>query len=437
MSLRWKIALAMGVLAAMATFAVGVGSYRTTRDELYAELDRSLANAAALLVLERRGPQQFELPTSGPLDLYEVQLIDRTGEVVLSTFPARTAPIESELSVVGAPRDAVVRTQEIEGEAYRVRTVGVRLGAVQVARPLDETERVLDGLRTRTLVVVALVTAAAVAIGLLVAGRVTASLRRLTGAAESVAATGRLDVDVGPEGDDEVGRLGGAFGRMLAALARSREDQRRLVQDAGHELRTPLTSLRTNLDVLRRHPDLPAEERAQVVEDLHAETEELVALVDEIVAVASGEVDGEEPEPFSLGELVREVASRAERRSGRRVVVAADDSPVVAQYAAVQRAVSNLLDNARKFDESGGPIEVSVSQGSVVVADRGPGIAPEDVGRVFDRFHRAEAARALPGSGLGLSIVREVAERHGGSVRAANRDGGGAVVGFTLPVRPA
>jgi two-component system sensor histidine kinase MprB len=264
---------------------------------------------------------------------------------------------------------------------------------------------------------------------------VTASLRRLTAAAESVGATGRLDVDVPAGGDDEVGRLGSAFSDMLQALARSRADQQRLVQDAGHELRTPLTSLRTNLDVLRRYPDLPGDQREQVLDDLHVETEELVHLVDEVVAVASGSIDDEPPESFSLGAVAGEVAARFARRSGREVRVDADESPVVAQVGAVQRAISNLLDNARKFDVSGGPIDVRVAAGTVDVLDRGPGIRDGEERLVFERFHRAEEARPLPGSGLGLAIVRDVAERHHGSVHARAREGGGAVVGFTLPLQ--
>jgi two-component system sensor histidine kinase MprB len=220
-------------------------------------------------------------------------------------------------------------------------------------------------------------------------------------------------------------------------LRRSRDDQQRLVQDAGHELRTPLTSLRTNLDVLRRYPDLSAEERNQIVDDLHAETEELVELVNELVAVASGAADDEPVETFSLGDAARELAERYERRTGREVRVTADRSLVRAQRAAVQRAISNLLDNARKFDASGGPIEVEVGAGTLLVLDRGPGIPEHDRELIFERFHRAPEARTLPGSGLGLSIVRDVVERHGGRVLAEGRSGGGASVGFHLPVAPA
>ena len=116
------------------------------------------------------------------------------------------------------------------------------------------------------------------------------------------------------------------------------------------------------------------------------------------------------------------------------MTVTADDSLVDAPPSEVERAISNLVDNAAKFDPSGQPIEIAVAGGRLVVLDRGPGIAAADQARVFDRFFRSDPARALPGSGLGLSIVREVVERHGGTVEASARPGGGASVGFTLPV---
>ncbi|MGH9133273.1 MAG: HAMP domain-containing sensor histidine kinase [Ilumatobacteraceae bacterium] len=438
MSLRWRIALALGAIAAATTIAVGVIGYRTTRDRLYAEIDQSLTDSIALLGagrgLERPGAWD-RLPERGPLSVYDVQLLDADGEVYASTFEGGFDPTVGQAALVGATRLTEVRNVTIEDAEYRVRTVGLPNGALQVARPLAETNRVLDSLRARTLILVFAVTAAGAAAGFLIAGRVTASLRRLTAAAETVESTGQLDVDVPSTGSDEAGRLGAAFQRMLGALARSRSDQQRLVQDAGHELRTPLTSLRTNLDVLRRYPDLAVDQRRQIIDDLHTETEELVHLVDEVVAVASGASDDDPFEPLSLGDVTHELATRYERRSGREVRVEVDESPVDAQLGAIQRAVSNLLDNARKFDASGGPIDVRVSNGTVEVSDRGPGIPDGEQALVFERFHRAAESRTLPGSGLGLSIVREVVERHHGSVRVAARVGGGAVVGFTLPLR--
>jgi two-component system sensor histidine kinase MprB len=428
-SLRWRIALAMATIVSVATMVVGVASYSSARDRLFEEVDRSLRDLDAFANARRPGGA---LPERGPLAIYEAQVVRADGRVAQSTFDTHLPVTDETLGLIGRPRSDAFSTVRTDDGEFRVRTIGLDNGAVQVARPLEETNRVLQSLRTRTILLVLLVAAMAAAAGLWIAGRVTSSLRRLTVAAEHVEATGQLDVHVGERGADEVGRLGAAFDRMLAALARSKADQHRLVQDAGHELRTPLTSLRTNLDTLRRFPGLAAGDRDQIVDDLHAETEELTELVNEIVAVASGDVVNEAKTSFDLATLVVDIAERYERRTGRTIVVNATSSPVIAQRAGVQRAVSSLLDNARKFDRSGGPIDVVVAAGSVTVEDRGPGIAESELATIFERFHRAEEARTMPGSGLGLSIVSDVALRHDGGVFASNREGGGASVGFRV-----
>jgi two-component system sensor histidine kinase MprB len=311
-----------------------------------------------------------------------------------------------------------------------------------VARALTERDEVLTRLAGSILVIAVAVTALAGLAGVFLARRLTRRLVRLTAAAEEVTATGRLDVDVPAGGRDEVGRLGTTFDTMLGRLARSREDQQRLVQDAGHELRTPLTSIRTNISLLRHVGELPVDEREAVLDDLSSESRELTALVNELVELATERHSGEDDADVDLADVAERVAARAGRRSGRTVSVemAPDARTTVRGRATgLERAVSNLVDNALKFDRGGdGPVEIGLGRAvdggvHVAVSDRGPGIPPEDLNRIFDRFHRATAVRSFPGSGLGLSIVEDVATSHGGHVFAANRAGGGAVIGFTLP----
>jgi len=433
MSLRWKIVLALAVIAGLTTITVGWIGFATTRSRLVEEVDRSLAQATAGLRLERFG--QIQLPERGLLDVY-VQSLTPNGEVADSSADEPVDPGDLADEVIGEPSGVRYETVRADGGDVRVRTVGWRLGAIQVGRSLDETEAVLADVRRRTVLLVITVSVAAAALGWLIARGVSGPLTRLTAAATDVERSGRLDVAVPVRGDDEAGRLGVAFNSMLGALAASRAEQQRLVQDAGHELRTPLTSVRTNLAVLRRHPHLDTEVRERVLDELHAETEELVGLVEEIVALASGSVDETPPERVALAEAAQTVADRARQRTGRQIDVSGDLSAAMVQRSAVERAISNLVDNAVKFDPDGGPIEVSVGAGQVEVADRGPGVPADDTERIFDRFHRADEARALPGSGLGLAIVRDIAERNGGGVRARARDGGGSVVGFWLPVVP-
>ena len=444
MSLRWKVALAVAAVAAFTTLAAGLASYSSTKDRLYDEIDSSLQ--VGMMTPDTPGPPQaphFEMtgPNLGPdavdpddpfsrvPDLYQQQVIGPDGNPVFRSGDVALPVTDQARERIGTANDVFIETVTAGGTQFRVRTTGFPGGAFQIARSLEETNRVLSSLRARTLVIVLVATGVAALLGSLIAGRVTASLRRLTAAADTVRTTGQLDVDVATEGRDEVSRLGSSFGAMLSSLARSQTEQRRLVQDAGHELKTPLTSIRTNLDVLRRHPDLADTDRHQVVGDLHAE-------VEEIVAVAGGVAIDEPRTTFSLGDAVADVVDRYQRRTGRTIRLNADESTVVAQPTGVQRAISNLLENAIKFDPSGGLIEVAVRQGRVEVLDRGPGISDGDAPLVFERFHRGASARTMPGSGLGLSIVRDVVIRNGGTVHAAARDGGGADVGFVLPLAP-
>jgi two-component system sensor histidine kinase MprB len=225
--------------------------------------------------------------------------------------------------------------------------------------------------------------------------------------------------------------LGRSLQQMLASLLRSREQQQRLIQDAGHELRTPLTSLRTNIAVLGSFERLSPDQRLALTADLRSETDEMAELVEELVELSIG---GDEPveHGVDLTRIVERAATRVQRRRGRDVLVTAEQIEIDGQPRALDRAIGNLLDNAMKFDSGSDPIELTLAAGRVEVADRGPGIPEDQLDLIFNRFHRAVEARNVPGSGLGLSIVSQVATEHGGSAYARNRSGGGAVVGFTF-----
>ncbi len=465
MSLRLKIVFALVLLATCATAAVGVSSYVSTRHELNEVVDQSLRDAAAnpgllLRFLGRGaggpgfgpGPGGFDPDGDGDgtngapprvFDAVLAQIIGRDGTILRSPASGDLPIGEADRTIASGsfagsshPRDV-----SIDGEPFRMLTVPVQGGgAVQIARSARETERALAVIRTRTLLSVALVISGAAIFGWLIGRQVTRRLVRLTQAADDVAVTGRLDVEVPVSGSDETGRLGAAFNGMLGALARSRDQQQQLVQDAGHELRTPLTSLRTNVAVLRKMDNLAPEARRQLVDDLDSETKELTALVNELVELATDRRDDEPEQESDLGALCEQAATRVRRRTGRAISVVADGSLVSCRRAAIDRAIVNLIDNAAKFSaaqhNAGSVIDVEVTDGRVAVSDRGPGIPAGDLPHIFDRFYRSVSSRSLPGSGLGLAIVRDIIESHGGTVFAMQREGGGSTVGFTLPTLP-
>jgi two-component system sensor histidine kinase MprB len=186
------------------------------------------------------------------------------------------------------------------------------------------------------------------------------------------------------------------------------------------------------LDQLER---LSVDDRKRLIDDLRSETAEMSALVNELVELTDGSAD-EEFRSLELLDVVERTAARASRRSGREIIISGSGASVNGQQRGLERAIGNLIDNAIKFDTSGGPIDVGVDGTSVTVSDRGPGIEPGEEQKIFDRFHRTVDARKVPGSGLGLSIVQQIVERHNGSTSARNRDGGGAEIGFRLDSTP-
>ncbi len=440
MSLRLKIVLSLMVVATVSTAAVGAWSYRSTRNELEHAINRSLTAAALrtdLVDLARRSASGRN-PRPRVFDQIVVQAIDANGNVIAAVpnqvaAPLPVTPRDAAVAATGQPR-AVRHDVTVDGEQFRVLTVPLLGGggAVMLARSLEETQNSLREILRHTFWAVVIAMLVSALLGWLLARQLTRRLERLTHVATTVASTGRLDVEVPIDGTDETAQLGQAFGGMLEALARSREEQTRLVQDAGHELRTPLTSVRTNVSVLRDFERLTPEERAQLIDDLDSESRELSGLVNELVELASDRRDAEPVQRIELGELAERAAARTRRRTGCEVTMHTDRSMVDGRPAALERAVQNLIDNAAKFAPEA-PIEVNVSGGTVAVRDHGVGIAPADVPHVFDRFFRAVNQRSKPGSGLGLSIVKSVVESHGGTVFAGNADGGGAVVGFTVP----
>jgi signal transduction histidine kinase len=269
--------------------------------------------------------------------------------------------------------------------------------------------------------------------------RVTRPVKTLTEAAEQIAATRDLTLRITAESSDELGRLGDAFNTMLDALERSLNAQRQLVTDASHELRTPLASLRTNVEVLNDVERLSPEKRAAVLSGIVTQLDELTGLVADVVELARGEAPPSAHEEVVFDELVARGVERAQRH-WPTVTFSLQTAPVTVRGTPgrLDRAVANMLDNAGKFSPPGAAVDVELEQsGRLSVADRGPGVPDAALPHVFDRFFRADEARAMPGSGLGLAIVAQVVEGHGGAISLANRPGGGAIATLTLPLADA
>lgn len=447
MSLRWRIALGLAVIAALVCAIAVTGAYVTVSRQLNNSIDESLLGRAASFSDSARfrpnptdpGPDRILeaiCPPPGALQpASAAQVIAADGTVEVCIDGGIDLPVDAaDRAIARHGGKAKLRTVSVDGTSYRLLTIPWRAGgALQSARSLDETEAVLSSLRLRLLLLSLAGIVAAALLGWAFARRIVRPIEHLRDAAERIARTQDLDAPVPETGGGEVGSLAASFSTMVDALAVSKRQQQQLVTDASHELRTPLTSLRTNAELLDRADQLDGEQRARAVHGIRLEVNELTDLVSELVELATDRGDDETPEPVALRALADDVAERARRRTGREITVVDDGQAgtVFVRRNMADRALANLVDNAAKY--SRGAIEVVVTGRRVEVRDDGPGIAPEDQPHVFDRFYRSATARTEPGSGLGLAIVRQIVERHDGTVWATNRAEGGAAVGFELP----
>ncbi len=445
------IAGAVGITVALASLA----TYLVADHQLSKQVDDSLrATADSVFTV---GPNGVLNPINAARFLnrlqpgFVLQVVPPTGPALFAS--SVTLPVSSaDRGVAQNQSGTTLRTQTVNGVAYRIITVGESSDgrtlqatdgtplALEIGRPLTDLERTLADLRLILFVVACAGVALAVGLGYLLGRATIRPVQRLTSAAEEVAETQNLSATIDESGDDELTRLAKAFNAMLRALDASRQQQAQLISDAGHELRTPLTSLRTNIEVLMRVQGLSPADRDELLTDVQAQLEEMTTLIGDIVDL--GRYDETQPEPTEVrfDELVERAVVRARRRAPSIVFrVRLDPGSVRAQPALLERAVLNVLDNAAKWSPPNGVVEVWLQRQDrwlLDVRDHGPGIAPEDLPRVFDRFWRAPTARAMPGSGLGLAIVRQVVTDHGGSVNVWCPADGGTAVHVELPTVP-
>jgi two-component system sensor histidine kinase MprB len=437
--------------------------YVVTQQVVLGQLDQSLAQRAASTRVRETPTVKPSTTQPGTFDIgpTEVivsppqlgdpsgyyQLVTAAGKVVNET--GQTSPVTgsqkgggangasgvylpvsgADLDVAAGNRAAYYRDDSVSGVPVRIYTSQVADGvALQTARSTSEINSIFAALR----IILGLVAAGGVVLAAILGWFIARSglrpINRLRAAVDHVTETGDMSQRV-REGDDELGRLGAHFNRMLGALEESLRTQRQLVADASHELRTPLASLRTNIEVLQRSPSLVGAERDRLLRDVIAQVEQLTRLIGDLIDLARGDQSPEEREEVRLDWIVAAAAERAAINWPKvRFDSELRESTVVGQAGRLERAVSNLLDNAGKWSEPGQVVEVRVTDHEVTVRDHGPGIDAADLTHVFDRFWRAPGARSLPGSGLGLAIVRQVAETHGATVTAELPAGGGTLM---------
>jgi two-component system, OmpR family, sensor histidine kinase MprB len=390
--------------------------------------------------IERVQVQVLGRPDFGGLRSY-IEVIDGQGKLSLppQAQGGFKLPVPKQaLDIARSGRGTYFADTTVHGTHMRLTARPQGKGhAVIVAQSLEQVDGALRRLAWSLGITDAIGVLLAALVGLLVARGALRPVRRMSHTAQTVAETRNLGERIPVDGKDELSQLAQTFNAMLDSLDTAMRSQRQLVNDASHELRTPLTSLRTNIEVLRDYSQLSGEDRERLLRDLTRESEELSALVGDLVDLARGSQRDLHLREVELDGVVEDVLERAATRfpqldfEHRR-----EPTTVVGDPQQLDRALWNLVENAAKWSEPGGAVEVTSGHGEVLVRDHGPGIDPGDRPYVFDRFYRSQSARGRQGSGLGLAIVRQVAESHGGKVELVETPGGGAAFRLSLIEAP-
>lgn len=464
---RSRLALRMGgVTLALLLVGAFVG-YRVLRNLLYEELDRTLFRLAAIEAAAAADTPDSEVHFHddaflglnpggevGGLERY-AEIWTTSGSPVVRTrnLGSRDLPLDAGVlrRVVGTSEPSL-RTMEWDRRTFRsvlypLGLVGPQheLHLLQVVASAEPTEGLLRGFLRRLVVMVAAGTLLAWGLGWWLARDAVRPVEGIVEQAESIAmAPGAIHRIEARTDVEELRRLVEVLNSMLARIEAAFESQRRFLSDVGHEIRTPLTVLRGDIEVTLRRPR-EREEYERVLRQTLADLRGASSLANDLLVLARGgdrglELQREEVEVEPLfRDLVSAYRGEAERSDARLEVRASGDLYVRGDRSLLRHAVGGLVDNAIRYGGAGGTIELVGEAGrpgevALKVVDHGPGIAPADRGRVFERFYRGEAGRRTGrGAGLGLSIAAVVTETHEGTVEVEDTSGGGTTVVLRLP----
>jgi signal transduction histidine kinase len=440
-TVRWRVTAVASLAIIVVLVAVGWGLVVNHRRELTSSLDERMTELADDLADGLRDGEPLVVDRVGGDD-WVVQLVAGDREVIAASEAiAELPPLGAEVDDqrIG-PIDPLPGTDD---DAMRLlsRTVEAPQGRVtiHIAAPTDDIAESVATLERSLLVAVPL---AALVLGVLtwlLVGRTLRSVEEIRAAVDDIGG-GDLHRRVPvPPGDDEIARLARTMNDMLARVEESQERQRRFVADASHELRGPLTRMRTELEVDLGHPATadPAATHRSVLEEVVG----LQQLVDDLLVLARRDSDATDPgdaEWVDVGDIVRRAQEHARDRDGVDITVDVEGSSTTfGRRNDLQRAVGNVLDNAVRHARSAVQVSVLRNGESVAVAveDDGDGVPLAERERIFERFARVDWSRSAGtgGAGLGLSIAREVVERHGGTIELDPRSGRGARFVITLP----
>ena len=458
MSIRLRLTLLYSGLLALTLIALGVILMVSVSQINLRTLESTLREQAVQLIYSR----EFRLDRFGSdgrriavPDTY-VQTVGPRGAIVarssnLGDFELPVSTDDLLTAAEGETWTSLVDTENGRLFVFNQPIViqGRLLGVLQLARSLTEQDEALETLRNALIVGSLLVVALAFIIGWVLSGAALRPIQRITDTAHVIGLQHDFDRRVDYHGPpDEVGQLATTFNGMLNELQgayrqtdQALQSQRRMVADASHELRTPLTTIRGNLGLLQRQPPISADDEAAVMTDLVAETDRLIRLVNDLLVLARSDTGRPlRRERVPIAPLIDDVCRQAALLGDERTIVceAVPEAAVVGDRDAIKQVLLILLDNALKYTPAAGTITIGVAVADQMVAlrmgDTGPGIAPEDLPHIFERFYRSDEARSGSGAGLGLAIAKELIEAQHGEITVNSALGKGSTFTVTLPL---
>ncbi len=461
-TLRWRIALWIAGFVALTLVLLEAAVYLSMAQKLHGMVDDTLRLSAiqitAAVAIEggqiwpNEGMPELAPAASG-LDGRSllIRLYDRDGTLLAEFGPpgSALAPLPTPNSVPDSGPDSARGFSTLvqpDGRTVRTYTTplqddGQVVGMLQVGEDLSLVNGALDQLSAALTMGALLLIVVSVAGGYFLAGRALAPVDQITRTVQHISThdlTARLDL---PAGDDELGRLANTLDAMLDRLEEGFRRERQFTADASHELRTPLAAMQAILDVVRARPRSTAEYR-QALDDIAEETARLQHLASDLLRSARSDAAIGAPvcKPVNLAQLLNDVCESMQPLAEIKGIVLVCATPPILMVRGdgdeLARMFVNLVDNAIKYTAEGSvKIGVAACENGwrVTVADSGPGIAPEHLPHVFDRFYRADAARSLPGAGLGLAIAADIATAHGGAIEVASTPQVGTEFVVTLP----
>jgi two-component system, OmpR family, sensor kinase len=450
--IRLRVTLAFAAVMAIVLTAAGLFIY----SEMGARLDESIDNGlrsragetATLVQSEETGVAATDTNRLIESDESFAQVLTPSGQVENATGQLANTPVLSPSDLERAASDSTFFELDagvvpgIEGEvrllATPVDTVRGEM-IVVVGSSLGDRDEALTNLATLMLIGGPVALLLASLAGYWVAGTALRPVEAMRQRAAEISASEPDERLPLPASNDEIRRLGETLNQMLGRLEAALARERRFVDDASHELRTPLTLHKTELELALRYASSEEELRAAIA-SAGEEIDRLIQLAEDLLVVARSE-GGEltvAREQIRLADLLATVGERFRARveqSGRPLVVDGADGTVLGDRLRLEQALTSMVDNALRYGD--GEVRLwarpNGSRVELHVSDNGPGFPPDFIDRAFERFSRADAARARGGTGLGLAIVDTIATAHGGRARAGNRPEGGADVSLTLP----